>query len=151
VVNNQQVELGGDHGVRLCPDWSSNAIPEADSTHVARLRAAGAIPLIRTNMPDLGIRWHTDNALFGATVNPWDAGRTPGGSSGGEAAAIATGMTPFGVGNDYGGSVRLPAYANGVRAQADARPHPGLEAGLRRCPVHRAGVRRRGPAGAERR
>ena len=99
-----------------------DAIPEADATHVARLRAAGAIPLIRTNMPDLGIRWHTDNALFGATVNPWDASRTPGGSSGGEAAAIATGMTPFGVGNDYGGSVRLPAHANGV---CGLKPTPG--------------------------
>jgi amidase len=106
------------NGVPLFKD----AIPEADATHVARLRAAGAIPLIRTNMPDLGIRWHTDNALFGATVNPWDAGRTPGGSSGGEAAAIATGMTPFGVGNDYGGSVRLPAHANGV---CGLKPTPG--------------------------
>ena len=99
-----------------------DAIPKADATEIARLRAAGAIPLIRTNMPDLGMRWHTDNALFGATVNPWDAGRTPGGSSGGEAAAIATGMTPFGVGNDYGGSVRLPAHANGV---CGLKPTPG--------------------------
>lgn len=99
-----------------------DAIPPADSTDVARLRAAGAIPLIRTNMPDLGMRWHTDNALFGATVNPWDADRTPGGSSGGEGAAIATGMTPFGIGNDYGGSVRLPAHANGV---CGLKPTPG--------------------------
>jgi amidase len=107
-----------------------DAIPPADSTDVARLRAAGAIPLIRTNMPDLGLRWHTDNALFGATVNPWDAGRTPGGSSGGEGAAIATGMTPFGVGNDYGGSVRLPAHANGV---CGLKPTPG------RIPVWKPG------------
>lgn len=107
-----------------------DAVPEADSTDVARLRAAGAIPLIRTNMPDLGMRWHTDNALFGATVNPWDPRRTPGGSSGGEAAAIATGMTPFGVGNDYGGSVRQPACANGV---CGLKPTPG------RIPVWKPG------------
>ena len=107
-----------------------DAVPAADATDVARLRAAGAIPLIRTNMPDLGMRWHTDNALFGATVNPWDASRTPGGSSGGEAAAIAAGLTPFGVGNDYGGSSRLPAHANGV---CGLKPTPG------RIPVWKPG------------
>jgi amidase len=138
-------DLGPLHGVpfsvkeNIDLTWSASsnglpllkgAVPEADATDVARLRAAGAIPLIRTNMPDLGMRWHTDNALFGATVNPWDASRTPGGSSGGEGAAIATGMTPFGVGNDYGGSVRHPAHANGV---CGLKPTPG------RIPVWKPG------------
>jgi amidase len=89
-------------------------VPPVDAPVVARLKEAGAIPLARTNMPDMGMRWHTDNELHGPTLNPWDPARTPGGSSGGEAAAIATGMSPLGLGNDYGGSVRLPAYACGV-------------------------------------
>jgi amidase len=85
-----------------------------DAPAVAQLRRAGAIPLARTNMPDFGMRWHTDNALFGATRNPWDATRSPGGSSGGEAVALATGMSPLGLGNDYGGSIRLPSAAAGT-------------------------------------
>lgn len=93
-----------------------NAVPTADAPAPARLRAAGAIPIGRTNLPEFGARWHTDNALRGATRNPWDAGRTPGGSSGGEAAALATGMTPLGLGNDLGGSLRIPAHCCGVAA-----------------------------------
>jgi amidase len=85
-----------------------------DAPAVANLRAAGAIPLARTNMPDFGMRWHTDNALHGATRNPWDLTRTPYGSSGGEAVALATGASPLGIGNDYGGSIRLPAAAAGI-------------------------------------
>lgn len=85
-----------------------------DAPAVAQLRRAGAIPIARTNMPDLGMRWHTDNALNGATVNPWDARLSPTGSSGGEAVALATGMSPLGVGNDYGGSIRLPSAAVGT-------------------------------------
>jgi len=91
-------------------------LPPADAPHVAQLRAAGAIPFARTNLPDFGMRWHTDNALHGATRNPWDASRTPGGSSGGEAAALATGMTPLGLGNDYGGSLRVPSQFCGTAA-----------------------------------
>jgi len=85
-----------------------------DAPAVAQLRAAGAIPLARTNMPDLGMRWHTDSGLFGATRNPWNADRSPAGSSGGEAVALATGMSPLGIGNDYGGSIRLPSAAAGT-------------------------------------
>lgn len=92
------------------------AIPPVDAPHIAQLKRAGAIPIARTNTPDMGLRWHTDNALRGATINPWDASRTPGGSSGGEAAALATGMTPLGVGNDYGGSLRWPSQACGTTA-----------------------------------
>ncbi len=89
-------------------------IAAADAPSVSQLRGAGAIPLARTNMPDFGMRWHTDNALFGATRNPWDASLSPGGSSGGEAVALATGMSPLGLGNDYGGSIRLPSTAAGT-------------------------------------
>ena len=90
------------------------ALPPADAPHIRNLKKAGAIIIGRTNMPDLGLRPHTDNDLYGATLNPWDATRTPGGSSGGDAAAVATGMTPLGVGNDYGGSLRQPASFCGV-------------------------------------
>lgn len=90
--------------------------PAEDAPVVVRLRAAGAIPFARTNMPDLGLRWHTASALHGVTRNPWDPRRTPGGSSGGEAAAIASGMSPLGIGNDIGGSVRWPSQCCGTVA-----------------------------------
>ena len=89
-------------------------VAAVDAPAVAQLRAAGAIPLARTNMPDLGMRWHTDSGLFGATRNPWNAALSPAGSSGGEAVALATGMSPLGIGNDYGGSIRLPSAAAGT-------------------------------------
>ncbi len=91
-----------------------HAVPDRDAPHIEQLRAAGGIPLARTNMCDFGLRWHSDSDLRGATVNPWDASRTPGGSSGGEAVALATGMTPLGMGNDYGGSLRIPAQYCGI-------------------------------------
>ena len=93
-----------------------DAVPPLDAPQPARLKAAGAIPIARTNMPDFGLRWHTDNGLHGATRNPWDGSRTPGGSSGGEAVALATGMTPLGLGNDLGGSLRVPSYCCGTAA-----------------------------------
>lgn len=100
----------------------SEAVPTAHATMVQRMMDAGAIPIARGNMPDWGLRWDTDNDLFGRTMNPWDPRRVPGGSSGGDAVAVATGMTPLGLGNDYGGSLRLPAYAAGVCA---LRPSAG--------------------------
>lgn len=93
-----------------------DAFPEADAPVVAHLRAAGAIPIGRTNLPDFGLRWHTENDLYGATLNPWDPSRTPGGSSGGEAAAVATGLSPLGLGGDMGGSLRYPAQCCGIAA-----------------------------------
>ncbi|MDQ1397852.1 MAG: amidase [Acidimicrobiaceae bacterium] len=96
--------------------------PDLDAPHIAQMKAAGAIPIGRTNLPDFGLRWHSDNALRGATKNPWDATRTAGGSSGGEAASLATGMTPLGMGNDYGGSLRVPAQFCGI---ASLRPTLG--------------------------
>ncbi len=92
------------------------AIPPLEAPHVTQLKRAGAIPIGRTNLPDFGLRWYTDNTLRGATKNPWDASRTPGGSSGGDAVALATGMTPLGLGNDYGGSLRYPSQCCGTTA-----------------------------------
>ncbi|MEU7214947.1 amidase [Nocardia iowensis] len=93
-------------------------VAAADAPPVRRLRAAGAIPIGRTNLPDLTIGgMHTTSTLYGDTRNPWDPnGRTPGGTSGGDAVAVATGMTPVGLGNDSGGSLRIPAVFNGVAA-----------------------------------
>lgn len=93
-----------------------NAMAKKDSPVVAALRTAGAIPIARTNMPEFGMRWHTTNGLHGATKNPWDSNRTPGGSSGGEAAAIASGMSPLGIGSDGAGSLRWPAQCCGISA-----------------------------------
>ncbi|MCB1045102.1 MAG: hypothetical protein KDC35_19320 [Acidobacteria bacterium] len=73
----------------------AEAYPASNSPIVDRVLAAGAIPIGRTNLPELGLRLHTDNALRGPTKNPWNANRTTGGSSGGEAAALATGMSQF--------------------------------------------------------
>lgn len=96
-------------------------IASTDAPAVARLREAGAIPLARTNLPDFAFRWDTLSSRSGRTANPWDLTRTPGGSSGGEAAASATGMTPFGLGNDLGGSLRVPAQMCGVSSLRPSR------------------------------
>jgi Asp-tRNA(Asn)/Glu-tRNA(Gln) amidotransferase A subunit family amidase len=85
-----------------------------DATAVAKLRRAGAILIGKTNVPELAGSYETDNYVTGRTVNPWDAGRTPGGSSGGEAAAIASGCSPGGLGSDGGGSIRVPAHFCGI-------------------------------------
>jgi amidase len=92
----------------------ADAVPALDAPVVERMKGAGAIPIGRTNLPDLALRLHTDSALYGLTRNPWDLSRTTGGSSGGEAAALATGMTPIGLGNDIGGSLRNPAFCCGI-------------------------------------
>jgi Asp-tRNA(Asn)/Glu-tRNA(Gln) amidotransferase A subunit family amidase len=93
-----------------------DAVARRDAPHVGELRAAGAIPLGRAAMPEFGMRWHTTSALRGATRNPWSARHTPGGSSGGDAAAVASGMVPLGMGNDGAGSLRWPAACCGVTA-----------------------------------
>lgn len=92
----------------------AGAIASVDVPSVERMRAAGAIPFARTNMPDLGLRVHTQSSLHGLTRNPHHPGRTAGGSSGGEASAIASGMSPLGLGNDIGGSLRNPAHCCGI-------------------------------------
>src|SRR6266850_2317977 len=100
----------------------AKAVAPADAPVVERMRAAGAIPIARTNLPDMALRVHTDSSLHGLTRNPWHPGRTAGGSSGGEAAALASGMSPIGLGNDIGGSLRNPANACGI---ASIRPSAG--------------------------
>ena len=92
------------------------AYPTLDAPVVERLKAAGAIPIGRTNLPTFGLRWHTDSELYGSTINPWDRSRTAGASSAGEAAALATGMSPLGLGNDGLGSLRHPAQCCGISA-----------------------------------
>jgi amidase len=89
-------------------------VAKNDATLVARLRAAGGIPIAKTNLPDLLFSFETDNLIYGRTNNPFDTRRTPGGSSGGEAALIASGGSPFGLGSDALGSVRVPAAFCGI-------------------------------------
>jgi Asp-tRNA(Asn)/Glu-tRNA(Gln) amidotransferase A subunit family amidase len=93
-----------------------------DAPLVSRLRRAGAIILGTTNAPELLMAWETDNLLYGRTNNPWDLSRTAGGSSGGEAAAIAAGCSAGGVGSDGGGSIRVPAHFSGI---CGLKPTPG--------------------------
>ena len=94
----------------------ANYVPKADATAVARLRAAGAIFLGKTNVPELAGAIESDNLVYGRTNNPYDLARTPGGSSGGEAAIIAACGSPLGLGTDAGGSIRIPAHFCGLAA-----------------------------------
>ncbi|KAB2336918.1 amidase, partial [Actinomadura rudentiformis] len=91
-------------------------VPAADATAVARLKAAGGLPLAKTNLPEFSYWTETDNLLVGRSGNPWNLDRTPGGSSGGESAAIAAGMSPLGLGSDVAISVRGPAHDTGIVA-----------------------------------
>src|SRR6202790_175799 len=97
-------------------------IAAEDAPLVARLRAAGAVILGVTNVPELLMAWETDNLLYGRTNNPWDLNRTAGGEGGGEAAAIAAGLSAGGVGSDGGGSIREPAHFCGI---CGLKPTPG--------------------------
>ncbi len=99
-----------------------NFVASSDATLVTRLRQAGAVILGVTNTPELLMAWETDNALSGRTNSPWDMERTPGGSSGGESAAISSGMSAGGVGSDGGGSIRVPAHFTGI---CGLKPTPG--------------------------
>jgi amidase len=98
-------------------------VPTADGPLTARLRAAGAIVIGKTNTPEFGAGSHTFNDVFGATRNPWALERSAGGSSGGAGAALAAGLVPIADGSDYGGSIRNPASFNNV---VGLRPTPGL-------------------------
>jgi len=98
------------------------SIPAEDAPVVARLRAAGAVILGTTNCPEFLMAYETDNLLHGRSLNPWDLERSPGGSSGGESAAIAAGMSAAGLGSDSGGSVRQPAHFTGI---CSLKPTPG--------------------------
>src|SRR5258708_18328140 len=103
-----------------------------DATLVARLRKAGAILLGNTSTPEALMTYHTDNELQGRTNNPWDLARTPGGSSGAEAAAIAACMSAGGIGSDGGGSIRVPAHFCGI---CGLKPTPGRAPGTGHYPV----------------
>jgi len=118
------VDLAGtatDNGVVALKDF----VTQEDSPVVANLKHAGAIIIGRTNAPAFSMRIFSDNALHGRTLNPLDPTVTPGGSSGGAGASIAVGIAPIAHGNDIGGSVRIPAYCNGI---------VGLRPGLGRVP-----------------
>ncbi len=95
------------------PEWADN-IATSDSAAVSRYRAAGAIVFGKTNVPLKLVEWQSFNEIYGTTSNPWDTSRTPGGSSGGSAAALATGMSALEVGSDIGSSIRNPAHFCGL-------------------------------------
>ena len=101
------ISTGGNPGYR-------DRLPEEDATAVARLRQAGAVIIGKTNVPFFSFDFQSTNPLHGTTNNPWDVSRSPGGSSGGAAVAVATGMAAFELGSDLGGSIRWPAHATGV-------------------------------------
>ena len=112
----------------------ANHVPAADAPVVARLRAAGAILLGKTNLPPLASGNQTSNPIFGRTNNPWDEALTPGGSSGGSAAAVAAGLSAFDLGSDVGGSIRGPAHLCGLcgfKPSAGSLPLAGYLASAR--------------------
>ena len=137
VLRKHEEELGLLHGVPISIKSSIDVaghrceagtrlraghIAAEDAPLVTRLRAAGAVILGVTNAPELLMAWETDNLLYGRTNNPWDLARTAGGSSGGEAAAIAAELSAGGVGSDGGGSIREPAHFCGI---CGLKPTPG--------------------------
>jgi len=95
------------------PVWKDR-VAETDADAVARLKAAGAIIFGKTNVPLMLADWQSFNEIYGTTNNPWDTGRTPGGSSGGSGAALATGMAALEIGSDIGSSIRNPAHYCGI-------------------------------------
>ncbi|MCV6968815.1 amidase [Mycobacterium bohemicum] len=122
--------------VTACGSGGHGPAATADSEVVRRLRAAGAVIIGKTNVPELMMFPYTESLTFGATRNPWDPRRTPGGSSGGSAAAVAAGLAPLALGSDGGGSIRIPATwcgLFGVKPQRDRvslEPHDGAWYGL---------------------
>lgn len=113
ITVKENIDLAGTPTTQGVPALA-DAVAPVDAPSVERMRSAGAIPIARTNLPDLGLRVHTHSSLHGLTRNPHHPGRTAGGSSGGEASAIASGMSPLGIGNDIGGSLRNPAHCCGI-------------------------------------
>ncbi|ORT57049.1 amidase [Streptomyces sp. CB03238] len=118
-INTSQRGYASSHGI---PEWAG-AVAGDDAACVAALRRAGANLMGRSNSPAFAVRWFTGNDLHGRTLNPWSSAHTPGGSSGGAAAAVASGMVPIAQGNDIGGSIRFPAYCCGA---VGLRPTVGL-------------------------
>jgi amidase len=113
VTVKENIDVAGTPTTNGVPAFAE-AIARVDAPLVERLRAAGAIVIGRTNLPDMALRVSTDSSLRGLTRNPWHADLTAGGSSGGEGSALASGMSPLGAGNDIGGSLRNPAHCCGI-------------------------------------
>ena len=118
-INTDHLGCASDDGLAAF----AKRMPREDSPPVARLRAAGAIAVGRSNSPALGLAQNASNDYHGTTLNPWDERLMSGGSSGGAAVAVAVGIGAIGQGNDLGGSLRWPAYCNGV---IGLRPSPGI-------------------------
>src|SRR5256885_11640790 len=121
---------------RLQGDWSSDVCSsdlkdfrsEHDAPVTTRVKAAGAVVMAKTNVPQMLADWQSANPVHGRTNNPWDLARTPGGSTGGGAAALAAGLTPLEFGSDMGGSIRVPVVFCGVcghRPSETAMPRSG--------------------------
>src|SRR5436190_10814876 len=113
ITIKEAFDVAGLHTTSSHPPLKDN-VATTDATLVARLRAAGAIILGKTNVPELCADFQTDSPLFGTTKNPWDARRSAGGSTGGGAVAVAARLSPLELGSDIGGSVRNPAHYNGI-------------------------------------
>lgn len=122
-------------------------VPDTDATVAARLRAAGAIITGKTNVPILSTDTQTHNEIFGRTNNPWNQERTPGGSSGGSAAAVASGMIPLDIGSDIAGSVRIPAHYCGVYSLKPTEYRTSTAGHIPPLPDSPRGVRRFSVAG----
>ncbi|HYO52230.1 amidase [Archangium sp.] len=122
-------------------------VPARDATVVARLKAAGAVLMGKTNLPALALDAQTDNPVFGRTNNPWDVERTPGGSTGGGAVAVASGMSPIEVGSDIGGSIRIPSHFCGVFGLKPTDGRIPLSGHIPGIPGTPRGVRHLGVAG----
>jgi len=116
--------------------WKAGMIAQSDATVTARLRAAGAIILGVTNIPEGGLWMETYNHIYGRTNNPWNRKRTSGGSSGGEGALVASGASPFGIGSDVGGSIRIPAAFCGTVGH---KPTGGLVPNTGHFPIEHPG------------
>jgi amidase len=113
ITLKESINVGGLRTTCGVPEWSG-FVSQHDAPAWARLRAAGAVLLGKTNVPPMLADWQSANPVYGRATNPWDVGRTPGGSSGGSAAAIAAGLSALEVGSDIGGSIRVPAAFCGV-------------------------------------
>jgi len=128
-----------------------NHVPTRDAAVAARLRAAGMVILGKSNVPLFAADWQSYNAVYGQTNNPWDVARTPGGSTGGGAAALAAGLTYLEPGSDLAGSIRIPAHFCGVYGHKPSLdvvpmrghipPPPGIPAPIPVCPVWKSAGR----------